>query len=214
VTLLTAVPDDWIGRQIEAPQAARGFAITLDRAEPWGGGQVEGRVESREGRHDPGPVSVSLVLLAAWLDVAPQLVGQKRLLSLTTYWDLRTRGVPIWIEEEAWRAHDELGELGQTNWLQFGLSLPPELPRAFEGTFVSFRFRVKARRERRIGHETASLPLLIREEADIPVVRVETSPLGSWRLLEQRSEAEHDGTAGPCSVRYEHRSPDDREDDG
>lgn len=202
MTLLTDVPEDWLGRQIEAPQRARDFSIVLDAAEPWGGGRVAGRVESR-GSHPVGAVTASLVLLASWLDVAPQLVGQKRLLSLTTYWDLRTRGIPMWIEEPAWRGEQAIGELAEANWLPFALTAAPELPRAFEGTFVSFRYRVEARRARRVGHETASLPLLLREEAPLPVVRVETSPLGTWRLLEHRSEQEHDGAAGPCSVRYE-----------
>jgi hypothetical protein len=206
VPLLTAVPDDWLGRQIEAPRQARAFSIALDVAEPWGGGRIVGRVESRAGRHPPGVVTVSLVLLASWLDVAPQLVGQKRLLSLSTYWDLRTRGVPMWIEEEAWRGEREVGELADANWLPFELAADPGLPRAFEGTFVSFRYRIEARRPRRAGAETASLPLLLHEARPLPVVRVETSPLGSWRLLEHRSESERDGAAGPCSVRYEERA--------
>jgi hypothetical protein len=214
VTLLTEVPDDWIGRQIEAPRASGSFAIVLDRAEPWGGGRVEGRIEAREGRHDPRAVSVSVVLHAAWLDVAPQLVGQKRLLSITTYWDLRTRGIPIWIDDEVWRGRVEPGDLGEANWLPFSLVLPPELPRVFEGTFIAFRYRIEAARARRVGREVASLPLLLREVATIPVVRAEASPLGSWRLLEHRAEGERDGTAGRCSVRYEERGPDDREGAG
>ena len=55
----------------------------------------------------------------------------------------------------------------------------------------------------------ASLPLLLVEPQDQPVVRVETSPIGTWRLLEWRSENDVGGSAGPCSVTYEARRPED-----
>jgi hypothetical protein len=207
--LLTRVPDDLFGRGIEPACNAHGFAISLDTAEPWGGGRIQGRVEAREGRHDRHPVVVSLLCAASWLDVAPQLVGQKRLLRLDTYWDLRTRAVPIWIDDKVWLERLEIGDLATTNWLNFEIDLPARLPRAFEGTFVAFRWRVEAKRRRMLGRDTASLPLLLAEPRPLPVVRVETSPLGSWRLLEWRSEAEGDGAGGPCSVRYEERRPED-----
>ena len=86
------------------------------------------------------------------------------------------------------------------NWLHFSIELPPDLPRALEGTFVAFRWRVAASRRRRVGHDTASPPLLLLEPRPLPVIRVETSPLGTWRLLEWRAEDERDGTAEPCTV--------------
>ena len=197
MTLVTHVPDDFSGRGIEQPQTAHGFTISLDTAEPWGGGRIEGRVEAREGRRDPRPVTVAVKCLASWLDVSPQLVGQKPFFRIDTYWELRMRAVPIWIDDEVWLERWEIGHLGETNWLHFALELPPELPRAFEGTFVSFRWQVAASRPRRIGRETASLPLLLAEPRTLPVVRIETSPLGHWRLLEWSSEEERDGSRRP-----------------
>lgn len=207
--LLTEVPDDLIGRGIEPSRKARDFSIALDRAEPWGGGRIEGRIEGRASRHDPRVLGVSVRCLAAWLDVAPQLVGQKPLWRIGTYWDIRTRGLPIWIDEEVWLERRELGDLSEANWLRFAVDLPTELPRPFEGAFVSFRWRVEARRRRRIGHDTASLPLLLLEPRVLPVVRVETSPLGHWRLLEWKADDERDGSGGPCSVSFEDRRPED-----
>ena len=142
--LLTDVPDDFVGRGYPPAQTAADFGISLDRAEPWGGGSVEGRVERRGERRDERPVIVTLRCDAAWLDVAPQLVGQKRFFSISTYWDLRTRAVPIWLDELAWSAGTELGRLAEANWRPFEFSIPTELPRAFEGTFASFRWRVVA----------------------------------------------------------------------
>jgi hypothetical protein len=207
--LLTHVPLDLAGRGIELPQRAHGFAISLDTAEPWGGGRLEGRVEARERRRDPHPVSIAVRCLASWLDAPPQLVGQKPFFRIDTYWEIRMRGVPIWIDEEVWLERWELGSLADSNWLHFRIELPPELPRAFEGTFVAFRWHIVAARQRRIGRDTASLPLLLVEARSLPVVRVEKSPIGQWRLLEWRAEQERDGTAGPCSVAYEGRRPED-----
>jgi hypothetical protein len=207
--LLTDVPDELAGRGIEHAQKTHAFAISLDRAEPWGGGQIAGRVEARAAAQDGRPVAVAARCIASWLDVAPQLVGQKRLLRLSTYWDLRTRGVPIWLDDTIWLEWNELGTLDDANWLPFVIELPPDLPRALEGSFVSFRWRIEARRSRRVGHEAASNPLLLLEERTLPVIRVETSPLGSWRLLEWRAEEERDGAGGPCSVRFEERRPED-----
>ncbi len=206
--LATDVPEALFGRGIEPAVAARGFAISLDTAEPWGGGCIEGRVEARDERHARSVVTVSVACSAAWVDVAPELVGQSRP-GINTLWNLRTRAVPIWIDEEVWLERWELGELDRANWLHFRIDLPPALPRAIEGTFVSFRWRVAARRPRRVGHESASAPLLLVEPRAEPTVRVETSPLGSWRLLEWKSEAERDASGGPCSVAYEQRRPED-----
>jgi hypothetical protein len=207
--LLTTVPEELLGRGIEPAAAARGFALELDTAEPWGGGTVAGRVEAREGFHNANPVTVSVRCCASWLDLPPQLVGQKPFWRVGTYWDLRTRGLPIWIDEEIWLERWELGNLAEANWLHFGMTLPPELPRAFEGTFAAFRWRVAASRPRRIGHDTASLPLILLEPRTEPIVRVETSPLGSWRLLEWRGDEERDAVGGPCSVAFEPRRPED-----
>lgn len=209
MTVLTEVPDELTFRGIAPPEAAAGFQIALDSAEPWGGGRVEGRVERRSKRRSLRPLLVAVRCEAAWLDVAPQLVGKKRLLSLSTPWDLRSRAVPIWLEDVVFVEREELGTLAQSNWLSFNFALPEDLPRAFEGTFVAFRWRVEATRARRIGRERASLPLLLRERQTLPVVRVETSPLGSWRLLGWRSELEQDGAAGSCAVAYEERRPED-----
>ena len=205
--LLTAVPERLFGRGIAPPQEARGFRITLDRAEPWGGGRIEGRVEASAGRNGERPVTASVSCLAAWLDLAPQLVGKKSFFRLDTYWELRTR-FPVWLDEEAWTEQQELGDFESANWHAFQFTLPTELPRALEGTFVAFRYRVEARRRRRIGHETASVPLILEEPRTIPTVRVETSPIADWRLLEQRSSDERDGSAGRCSVAYEQRRED------
>ena len=76
---------------------------------------------------------------------------------------MRNRFVPVWLEEETFRDHVEVGPLDEANWRQFALAIPEELPRALEGTFVAFRWRLQARRARRVGHELASLPLLLVE---------------------------------------------------
>jgi hypothetical protein len=209
VTVVTDVPEELLYRGISPPQYATGFAISLDTAEPWGGGRFEGRVERRGGRHAERVVSVLVRCDAAWLDVAPQLVGRKRFLSLSTYWDIRTRSVPIWLDHELFVTREELGALAEANWLPFTFAVPGELPRAVEGTFIAFRWRIEAFRRRRLGLERTSLPILLHEPRSLPVVRVETSPLGSWRLLEWRSEEERDDSAGPCTVAYAERRPED-----
>jgi hypothetical protein len=50
---------------------------------------------------------------------------------------------------------------------------------------------------------------LLVEPPTLPVVRVETSPIGTWRLLEWRSEADVGGVGGGCSVAFEARRPGD-----
>jgi hypothetical protein len=208
VSLLTAVPDPLTFRGIAPPQEARGFAITLDEAQPRGGGRVAGRVERRNGRRDERSVTAEIRCDAAWLDVAPELVGRARM-SLTSYGAIRNRSVPIWLEEEVFSTSVDLGPLQNENWRPFSFELPDDLPRALEGTFVAFRWRVAARRPRRLGSELASLPLLLIERQTLPVVRVETSPIGTWRLLEWRSENEIGASAGPCSIAFRPRRPDD-----
>jgi len=207
--LLTEVPDAFIGRGYPPAQTASGFSISLDTAEPWGGGRVVGRVERRKEGRDERPITVTLRCDAAWLDIAPQLVGQKSFLNVMSHWDLRTRGIPVWLDESAWSDSVDVGGLDDANWRHFEFSIPEDLPRAFEGTFVSFRWRIVASRARRVGRSESSLPLILREPLTIPCTRVETSSLGTWRVLEWKSTSERDGSAASCSVRYEARRPDD-----
>jgi hypothetical protein len=209
VSLLTVVPESLRFHGIEPPLEATGFAITLDQAEPQGGGRIAGRVERRERRRDRRPVLVDVRCDACWMDVAPQFVGRKRLLTWSAPGDMRNRFVPVWLEDELFRGRLDLGTLEDANWRHFSFELPDGLPRALEGTFVAFRWRIEARRHRRLGTEVASLPLLLLEQQTVPVVRVETSPIGTWRLLEWRSEHDVGGSAGPCSVIYEARRPAD-----
>jgi hypothetical protein len=209
VPLLTEVPDELKFRGIEPPQDAHAFTITLDVADPRGGGRVEGRVERLRAGRDPRPVAVEVRCAAAWLDIPPQLVGKKRLLSWSSYWDIRSRAVPVWLDEELFLDRVEVGPLDDANWRQFSFLLPDGLPRALEGTFVAFRWRLEGRRRRLVGNDLASIPLLFQEPRTIPVVRIETTPIGTWRLLEWKSELETDGAGGPCSVSYEERRSED-----
>jgi hypothetical protein len=209
VPVVTEIPEELRFRGIAPPEPAHGFRITLDTAEPWGGGHIEGRVERRGERHDRRSISVRVRCLAAWLDVAPQLLGRKRLLSWSTYGDIRNRAVPIWLDQEVFADNAELEPLEQANWQHFAFELPGELPRALEGTFVAFRWIVEARRSRFVGGDVAALPLLIEEPQTLPVVRVETSPIGTWRLLEWMSESDVGGCVGPCSVAYDARQERD-----
>jgi hypothetical protein len=209
VPVVTEIPEELRFRGIAPPEPAHGFRITLDTAEPWGGGHIEGRVERRGERHDRRSISVRVRCLAAWLDVAPQLLGRKRLLSWSTYGDIRNRAVPIWLDQEVFAHNAELEPLEQANWQHFAFELPGELPRALEGTFVAFRWIVEARRSRFVGGDVAALPLLIEEPQTLPVVRVETSPIGTWRLLEWMSESDVGGSVGPCSVAYDARQERD-----
>ncbi len=209
VSLLTAVPDSLRFRGIAPPQEARGFRITLDEAEPQGGGRITGRVERHRGRRDRRPLLVEVRCDASWMDVAPQLVGRKRLLSWSTYGEIRNKAVPIWLEDEVFSNRVPLGPLEEVNWRHFCFDLPAGLPRPLEGTFVAFRWRIAARRARRVGSELTSLPLLLVEPQNLPVVRVETSPIGRWRLLEWRAEGDGGGSGGPCSVTFEPRRPRD-----
>jgi hypothetical protein len=202
---VTDIPGRLRFRGIEPPQLARGFGISLDEAEPEGGGRIVGRVERRNRRRDRRPVTVDVKCEACWMDVAPEFVGRKGMLSWSAYGDMRNKIVPIWLEEELFRTEVDVGPLEDDNWRHFSFELPDGVPRALEGTFVAFRWRVEARRARRVGSEQASVPLLLVETQELPVVRVETSPIGTWRLLEWRSEHDTGATGGPCSVLYEPR---------
>jgi hypothetical protein len=209
VSLLTDVPEPLRFRGIEPPQVARGFGISLDEAEPEGGGRIVGRVERRNRRRDRRPVYVDVTCDACWMDVAPEFVGRKGILHWSAYGDMRNKFVPIWLEEKVFRTELDVGPLEESNWRHFSFELPEGLPRALEGTFVAFRWRVEARRPRRVGSEHASVPLLLIEAQELPVVRVETSPIGTWRLLEWRSAHDTGGDWGPCSVTYETRQATD-----
>jgi hypothetical protein len=202
VSLVTDVPEPLRFRGIEPPLEARGFGISLDEAQPAGGGRIVGRVERRNRRRDRRPMFVDVVCDACWMDVAPQFVGRKRIFSWSAYGDMRNKFVPIWLDERVFRTGVEVGPLDDANWRQFSFELPDGLPRALEGTFVAFRWRVEARRARRVGAERASLPLLLIEAQEVPVVRIETSPIGTWRLLEWRSEHDGGGAGSRCSVTY------------
>ena len=69
----------------------------------------------------------------------------------------------------------------------------------------AFRYVVEASRSRALGRSLAALPLVIVEQRSEPVIRVETTPIGTWRLLEWRADGEQDATAGPIEVRFEPR---------
>ena len=209
MSLRTDVPDELRFRGIEPPQEARGFSVSLDQAEPEGGGKVAGRVERHNQRRDRRSVSIELRCDAAWMDVAPELVGRKGMFNWAAYGEIRNKFVPIWLDEQIFSAHVEVGPLEDANWRPFQFDVPDGVPRALEGTFVAFRWRITARRARRLGTEQASLPLLWVEPQTLPVVRVETSPIGTWRLLEWRSEADVGGSGGGCSVTVEPRRPGD-----
>jgi hypothetical protein len=203
--VLTAVPDSLRFHGIEPPQQARDFAISLDEAQPEGGGRIAGRVERRNPRRDRRPVLVDIRCDACWMDIAPQFVGRKGMLAWSAPGDMRNRFIPVWLDEKLFRARVDVGALEEANWRHFSFDLPDGLPRALEGTFVAFRWRIEARRRRRVGAEVASLPLLVIEPQTLPVVRVETSPIGDWRLLEWRSENDHSESGGPCSIAFENR---------
>lgn len=209
MSLVTVVPEALRFHGIEPPQEAPGFAITLDQAEPQGGGRIAGRVERRHQRRDGRPVGVEIRCEACWMDIAPQYVGRKGLLTWSAYGDMRNKVVPVWLEEELFSERLDVGPLDDANWRHFSFDLPEGLPRALEGTFVGFRWRIEARRARRVGTEIASLPLILLEAQTFPVVRVESSPIGTWRLLEWRSEKDVGASGGPCSIAYEVRRPAD-----
>jgi hypothetical protein len=209
VSLFTDVPDELRFRGIEPPLEARGFGLSLDEAEPEGGGRIAGRVERHNQRRDRRPLSVEVRCDVAWMDVAPELVGRKGIFNWAAYGEIRNKFVPIWLDEEIFSTQIDLGPLEDANWRHFEFELPDGLPRALEGTFVAFRWRITARRARRVGSEQASLPLLLVDPQTLPVVRVETSPIGTWRLLEWRSEHDVDGSGGGCSVTFEPRRSSD-----
>ena len=207
MSVRAGIPEEFAGRGIPPPTEARGFRLSLDVAEPWGGGTIDGRVENIAGRAgDARPLTVSVSCCASWIDIAPQLVGRSKL-GLASAYELRARSRPIWLDEPIFRDHLEVGPLdGTANWRRFEFSLPSFLPRAFEGTMCAFRYTVEAVRPRAVGRSLSALPLILVERRSEPVVRVETTPIGTWRLFEWRSEGECDAHAGPVSVHFEPRA--------
>lgn len=206
--LVTDVDQSLWGRSIEPARRSGSFQLVLDVAQPWGGGRIEGRVESRK-PSGSGSYDASVTCSAAWLDCAPPPKNQRGMSpgSVLTNLLMHGIGIRIWLDEQVWSARADLGELSGQNWLPFAFDLPRELPRAFEGTVVAFRWRVAARRRRAIGHAEVSLPLVLREDRSLPTVRYETTPIGTWRLNDVRSAGESDAAGGGCSVRYEDRHP-------
>ena len=120
MSVRAGVPEEFGGRGIPPPTEARGFRLSLDVAEPWGGGTIDGRVESIPGRRaDARPLTVSVACTAAWVDIAPQLVGRGRL-GLSSAYELRARARPIWLDELIYRDEVEIGPLdGSANWRRF-----------------------------------------------------------------------------------------------
>jgi hypothetical protein len=210
MTVRAGVPEEFGGRGIPPPTEARGFRLSLDVAEPWGGGSIQGRVESIPDRPgDRRPLTVSVTCIAAWVDIAPELVGRSGY-GLATAYELRARSRPIWLDQTLYRDEVEVEPLDESvNWRRFEFRLPSSVPRAFEGTLCAFRYTVEAVRPRLLGKAFAALPLLLVEQRRDPVVRVETTPIGTWRLLEWRSDGEGAAEAGPVSVRFEQRAPAD-----
>jgi hypothetical protein len=205
VTVTIEIPDVLRGRGIHPPYAPRAFAVDVTHAEPRAGGVVEGRVVSKAGRRDPRPITVRLVCTAAWLDVAPQSVGQRNLRSLSTAYDLRARRVPVWFDEPVGETVVVVGALDTVNWLAFRFVVPDGWPAATEATFAAFRYELMASRRRWIGHTVASAPIVMTGERSEPVVRIEKTPLGSWRLFEWRAPDEQDAASGNVAIRYEPR---------
>jgi hypothetical protein len=210
MSVRAGVPEEFGGRGIPPPTEARGFRLSLDVAEPWRGGTIDGRVESIPGRRsDPRSLTVSISCIAAWVDIAPQLVGRGRL-GLSSAYELRARARPIWLDEMIYRDEVEVGPLdGSANWRRFEFTLPDFVPRAFEGTLCAFRYTVEAARPRVVGRSLSALPLILVGERREPVMRIETTPIGTWRLFEWRADGECDAEAGPVSVRFEPRAEAD-----
>jgi hypothetical protein len=205
VTVRCDVPAGLSGRGVFPPSAARGFEIVLDQAQPWGGGVLAGRVE-RRGARDARPVTLVVRTMVAWIDIAPQLVGQK----LDSHWlsiigDVRGRRRPIWLDDIQWEHRVELGPLDEVNWQSFHVQLPPWLPRAFEGTFCGYRYQLEARRPRGVGSAVAGLPLFSLEPRTEPCVRIERTPIGLWRLREWRGDHEDAFDTPSVSVAFEPR---------
>jgi hypothetical protein len=206
--VVTDVPEDLRGRCIPSALPARDFTVELTTAEPWPGGEVAGRVVRRGDRHDPRPFTVTLAIRAAWLEVSPERVGQQRF-NLATPFTYRTRRMPIWLERTVLEQSVTVAGLAAGNWVAFRFQLAEDAPRAFEATFAAVRYEVIARRRRAVGNAAASVPLLVLAERDEPVIRIETTPLGRWRLLEWRAAGETDTVAGPVSVQYSPRKSEE-----
>ncbi len=206
--VLLDIPPDLAGRGIGPPASPRGLRLSLDTAEPWGGGSFVGRVEGA-GLHDARQITVTVRCVAAWLDIAPQLVGQRTTLTPAAFYELRSRRRGIWLDEPIWAATVEVGALAEANWRAFRVAIPDGLPRAIEATFCAVRYTVEARRRRAIGHVTALVPVLVVEPRTLPVVRVEHTPTGDWRLIEWRAEHELATRVGSIAIAFDDRRPED-----
>ncbi len=205
MTVRCDLPEEFRGRGIFPPAPASGFDVVLDVAEPWGGGVFAGRVE-RRGRPDRRPVSLVVRCATAWMDIAPQLVGQQPDRPfLASLYDIRSRRRGIWLDDPIWVHVVELGSLREANWLPFHVQLPASLPRALEGTFCALRYQVEARRPRAVGAAVASLPVLAIERRTEPCIRVERTPIGLWRLREWQGEAEVGFETEEVAVSFEPR---------
>ena len=160
-------------------------------------------------RHDRRPISVR-VRCTASLARRRAAAGRARsgCSAWTTYWDIRTRGVPVWLDEEVFRRSPSWGRSTRRTGCTSPSDLPGELPDAVEGTFVAFRWTVEARRQRLLGSDVGALPLL-RRAADDARRSCGDEPDRIWRLLEWRSELDVAGSGGPCSVTYEERRAED-----
>src|SRR4029079_11820206 len=123
-----------------------------DRAQPWAGGRVEGRVEMIKDRPpSANPIQILIRCTAAWIDIAPQLVGRAGL-GLASAYELRARARPIWLDEMIFEERTEVEPLdGSVNWRRFAFELPAFVPRALEGTMCAFRYVVEATRPRPVG---------------------------------------------------------------
>lgn len=209
MTVVLSIPGELMGRGIAPPGLPRDFRISLDAAEPWGGGTISGRVERMSDARSPRPLAVTVACQAAWIDIAPQLVGQGPKFSVGMFYELRQRRRGIWLDETLHEQRVEVEPLAEANWQRFAFTLPSDLPRAFEGTFCAFRYTVSATRRRTVGSTLAIVPVIIDEQRDEPIIRIETTPIGTWRLIEWRAADEVAAAHGSVAVEYAARKSDD-----
>jgi hypothetical protein len=109
---------------------ARRFHVELAEADLRGGGGVAGRVHANRAS-PPDAIVVCARLLECW--------------RISRQWNACTH--PLWHDEIVWESEPlALGWPAQRRWLGFGFRLPPELPPAFEGRVLAWRYEVEARR--------------------------------------------------------------------
>ncbi len=150
--LVTAVPDELKFHGIEPPLQAPGFAIALDAAQPQGAGRIAGRVERRGDRRDGRPVIVEVCchgLLAGCRASVRRAQGPAALVGVRRHAEqVHTR---LARRDALFRAARDRLARGLPIGGPSRSSSPEGLPRALEGTFVAFRWRIEARRARRVG---------------------------------------------------------------